>query len=107
VVVANQTAIYMAPEALRRYSASYAEMRDTATSCQILASAGIQMQLIKAMVDHEMERGDPMDFLYAIKAFISGNIQAKGALLALKGQLESSLAAEPKTADGPRAGAKR
>jgi len=95
VVVANQTAIYMDPDALRRYSTSYAQQRDALISIQGVTS-GWGEQIIKALVDLDLQRADPMELLYAVKTYRSGNVEMLGTLKALKLQLEASVKGEAK-----------
>ncbi len=93
VAVANQSASYIEPELLRRYSAAYSAREAAAATTQysnlLQSSHGFD-----AVIDLELQRGDPVDFLKML-ASVSGSLySAQGNIAELQAQLEAALAVE-------------
>jgi hypothetical protein len=94
VAVANQSASWMAPEVLQRYSSAYAAVRDmqasTTTSMAFLSGP----QMIKTMTDFQLGSVAPHELMYTINQMIGSYELVNGMMRDVKAELKKALPAQ-------------
>lgn len=95
VAVANQSAAYIDPADLRRYSAAYAYQRDAMTAVQVSMAFFSSSRLCDVMTDLRLERADPIDLLRVVQQTLAINQSIQGNLKELHDQLEVTLKEAP------------
>ena len=101
VVVANQSASYIEPDALLRYSAAYATLRDVSTLLQGATSLVNQPHMLDVFADLSLQRADPVDLVKVVGQILYTISAAQGNMRELQTALETSLAAEGETGAAP------
>lgn len=95
VAVANQSASWMAPELLQRYSSAYAAVRDlqasTTTSMAFLSGP----QMIKTMTDFQLGSVAPQELMYTINQMIGSYELVNGMMRDVKVELKKALPPQP------------
>lgn len=96
VAVANQSATYINADALRRYSAAYATERDILNVNGSMGSNLLQgSRLYDVLLDVDMRRTDPIEFLKAVSQAIATLNTTIGSMSQVEKELEAALASEP------------
>lgn len=95
VVVANQSASYLQPETLGRFSAAYAAQRDSATlGLQSSTALFNGSRLLDAITDLELQRVDPIEFLKVLAGLSASINSLQSNVIELQTQLENALVGE-------------
>lgn len=94
VAVANQSASYIEPGLLRRYSAAYSARESATTAARSVESLFIGSRTSDAITDLQLQRGDPADFLKMLANMNWALSAAQNNIAELQKQLEAALAAE-------------
>lgn len=99
VMVANQTAIYMDADILRRYSAAYAFQHDVMLWVNEASTSMMNdQQLLDVIADPELHEMDPQAFLKLVRRNTGMLRLLEADFAILQAQLEEALSGEPEPA---------